>query len=169
MDLFLALSENGIVEVVWTDELLDEWERVIVRKHHRSQESAASVTAAIRDYFADSRVDPTTYRHLIADMPGPDPDDHVHSAAAIAARVEALITSDGTGFPADALAERGVRVTDPDRFLVELFDEFPQEMVGTMVEIARGRTRPPMTPDEVLTALDRAGLGAFASLARSRL
>lgn len=40
MDLFLALTENGIHEVLWTDELLDEWERVIVLKHRRSPESA---------------------------------------------------------------------------------------------------------------------------------
>jgi hypothetical protein len=43
MDLFLALSEDGIHTVIWTDALLDEWERVIVREHQRTPATAASV------------------------------------------------------------------------------------------------------------------------------
>lgn len=167
MDLFLALTENGIHEVLWTDELLDEWERVIVLKHRRSAESAASITATIREWFADSRIDPTTYSG--DDMPGPDPDDHIHSAAAIAAGASALITWDSAGFPVGALAERGLRVVDPDRYLGELFDEFPDEVVATIIEIARGKTRPPMTADDVLNALERAGLSTFPALVRTRL
>jgi excisionase family DNA binding protein len=37
MDLMLALTEDGIHDVTWSDDLLDEWERVIVRERHRSQ------------------------------------------------------------------------------------------------------------------------------------
>lgn len=36
-------------------------------------------------------------------MPGPDPDDHVHSAAAIAAGVDALVTWNTKGFPVEPL------------------------------------------------------------------
>ena len=32
MDLLLALSEDGLHELIWTDALLDEWEDVIVRR-----------------------------------------------------------------------------------------------------------------------------------------
>ena len=31
MDLVLLLAEHRLIDFVWTDELLDEWERVIVR------------------------------------------------------------------------------------------------------------------------------------------
>jgi predicted nucleic acid-binding protein len=168
MDLFLAMSENGLHEVVWTDELLAEWERVIVRDHQRSVESAASVTAAIRECFADSRIEPVSYRSLVAGMPGPDPGDHVHSAAALAAGVGALITWDALGFPIEALAERGLRVLDPDRYLQELFDEFPDDLMSTIAEIARSKTRPPMTEDDVLAALEKAGLRHFPTLIRER-
>jgi hypothetical protein len=53
--------------------------------------------------------------------------------------------------------------------LVKLCDEFHQDVVRTIVEIASGRSLPPMTPDEVLTALDQAGLRNFASIVRPRL
>ena len=100
MDLVLALAEDSVHHVLWTDELLDEWEDVIVREHQRSADSAASVTAAIREFFDDSRIDPALYRGRIDRMPGPDPDDHIHSAAAIAAGADVLITWDKSGFPA---------------------------------------------------------------------
>jgi hypothetical protein len=32
MDLDLALTEDGVHELLWTDFLLSEWERVIVRE-----------------------------------------------------------------------------------------------------------------------------------------
>jgi hypothetical protein len=50
MDLLLALTENSIHEALWTDELLDEWERVIVREHARTPANAAAVTGAIREW-----------------------------------------------------------------------------------------------------------------------
>ncbi len=169
MDLMLALSENSLHHVLWTDELLDEWERVIVREHQRSTESAASVTAAIRHAFADLRIDPDTYRSLIGEMPGPDPDDHPHSAAAIAADVDALVTWDRNGFPVDDLARLGVRVTDPDAYLSELFDELADDVMATIAELARSKRRPPMSAADVVDAIERAGLPSFAARARARL
>lgn len=61
MDLMLALTEDAVHEVVWTETLLAEWERVIVRQHHRSAESAASITAAIREFFPESRIPKEVY------------------------------------------------------------------------------------------------------------
>jgi len=114
MDLLLALTEDGVHQVLWTDELLDEWERVIVREHHRSAETAASVTAAIREFFADCRIEREQYADIIAQMPGDDPDDHPHMAAAVAARVDALVTANLADLPAGPLSQHGVRVVGPD-------------------------------------------------------
>lgn len=52
MELLLTLIEDGIHEVISTDDLLDEWERVIVREHKRSPESAAQITRTVRDFFS---------------------------------------------------------------------------------------------------------------------
>lgn len=50
MDLLLTLAEQFVFTWVWTDELLDEWERAIVETKHRTPESAKSVTNAVRAY-----------------------------------------------------------------------------------------------------------------------
>lgn len=168
MDVFLALAENAIHEVLWTDELLAEWERVIVREHHRSPGSAASVTAAIRECFAESRIDPASYTDLVATTPGPDPDDHVHSAAAVGAAADVLITWDTAGFPTAELGKVGLLVLDPDTYLTELLTELRDEVVATVVELARSKTRPPMTVEHVLEALEGAGLSTFPRLVRAR-
>jgi predicted nucleic acid-binding protein len=84
MDLMLALTEDAAHEVLWSEALLTEWERVIVREQRRSAASAASITAAIREYFSDSEVREPDYVGMIEDMPGNDPDDRLHMAAAIA-------------------------------------------------------------------------------------
>jgi hypothetical protein len=75
MDLMLALTEDGVHEMLWTQALLAEWERVIVRAERRSAASAAAITAAIREYFGDGEVLEHAYVHLIGQMPGKDPDD----------------------------------------------------------------------------------------------
>jgi excisionase family DNA binding protein len=92
MDLLLALSEDGIHDVMWTDALLDEWERVIVEKQRRSPDAAAAISATIREFFADTRIPVENYQSLIAEVDGSDPDDNVHIAAAAAAQVEAIVT-----------------------------------------------------------------------------
>src|SRR5688500_11174701 len=99
MDLLLALSEDGVHDVIWTDALLQEWEEVIVREHRRSPKSAAGITSAIRDFFDDSKVERHEYEHLIDDMPGPDADDREHMAAAVARQPCTILTRDKKHFP----------------------------------------------------------------------
>lgn len=168
MDLLLALTEDGVHELVWTDDLLAEWERVIVREHQRSADTAASVTAAIREHFGDLRIGAAP-PNLVAKMPGADPDDHVHSAAAVNAGIDILLTWDTAGFPAAELAALGLRVADPDAYLVQLLDEAPAEVSTAVRTVARSKTRPPLTVDQILDRLAAAGVPDFAGRMRDRV
>lgn len=169
MDLVLALSEDGVHTVAWTDALLDEWERVIVNEQRRSPQAAAAITSAIRDFFADSKVELGDYQNLIDEMPGRDPDDHHHSAAAICGGAAVLLTHNRADFPAGPLAQRGLRVTDPDTYLCELADELPDEVETTIVRLAAEKQRPPKSAADLLDDLARAGMDRFAAKLRPRL
>lgn len=79
------------------------------------------------------------------------------------------MTWDQRGFPIEELAALGVRVVDPDTYLCELFAELPDEVTQTVVDLAATKSRPPMSPSEVLDALERAGLVQFPPLLRSAL
>lgn len=162
MDLMLALSEDGIHEVVWTERLLVEWERVIVREQQRTPAAARSIAHAIRTYFDDCEIPETAYAHLVEALPGRDPDDRHHAAAAIAARASALVTWNLRDFPAEPLAECGVRLLDPDAYLRELLDAVPFEVLATVRRMAGGRTRPPMTALDLAERFGKSGAITFA-------
>ncbi|MFJ7272582.1 PIN domain-containing protein [Streptomyces sp. NPDC099050] len=162
MDLMLALTEDSVHEVVWSERLLAEWERVIVREERRSAESAAGITRAIRDYFGDCEVAESDYAPLVDRMPGGDPDDRHHAAAACAAGAAALITWNLADFPAVDMARLGVRVLDPDTYLSELHEQWPHEVADTLTRLAAAKRRPPLTYQDVLARLGKAGLTRFA-------
>lgn len=166
MDLVLALTEDGIHKILWTDALLDEWERVIVRSGRRSVSSAAAITAAVRKFFPDSEVPFDSYADLVAGMPGKDPDDRVHMAAAVAGRATHIVTHNLADFPAARLAEHGVTVMDPDTYLCALFGELSDEVTSTVGRLAGEKRNPPMTIVDLLGHLERAGVRRFVALVR---
>jgi excisionase family DNA binding protein len=169
MDLMLALTEDGIHDVMWTDDLLDEWERVIVRRDRRSPDAASAITATIREFFADTQIPAESYRGLIAKVDGPDPDDNVHMAAAVAGHVETLVTWNSSDFDCDFMKNHSVTVLDPDVYLCSLYREFPGEILETITRLAASKRRPPMTPSDIVDALDAAGVHEFSSQIRQHL
>jgi excisionase family DNA binding protein len=169
MDLMLALTEDGIHDVMWSDELLDEWERIIVRERRRSPDSAAGITATIRQFFADTRIPAESYRDLVAEVDGPDPDDNAHMAAAVAAQVELLVTWNAKDFDCGFSRINSLRIVSPDEYLCTLYEELPDEVLATITRLAASKRRPPMTLVELVNTLDRAGVHEFASRLRSRL
>jgi excisionase family DNA binding protein len=168
MDLMLALTEDGIHDVMWSDDLLDERERVIVRERRRSPDAAAAIAATIRQFFADTRIPVESYRELIAEVDEPDPDDNAHMAAAVA-QAGSLVTWNARDFDCGFIRKHAIKVMDPDEYLCALYDEFPGEVVATIAKLAASKRRPPMTPVALADALDRAGVKEFASLVRSHL
>ena len=109
MDLLLAMAEDFHHDFLWSDFLLEEWERVIVRERHRTPEQASAITGAKRHAFPAGRIAPDDYEAMIETVPGPDPDDRVHGAAALASGATALITANLRHFDSDFFAKHGVR------------------------------------------------------------
>ncbi len=169
MDVLLALAEDLIIDFVWSDELLDEWERVIVREGKRSPESAHSVATAVRSYFTSGRIDPATYRKNVSDTPGPDPEDRLHTAAAIAGRATVLLTKNQRDFPADHLRANGVKLTDSDTYLRDLVRRRPADVTGCVRRLSAEKNDPPRTPCDLVEGLRRAGATGFADRLGARL
>ncbi|WP_329384156.1 hypothetical protein OG625_22745 [Streptomyces sp. NBC_01351] len=77
-------------------------------------------------------------------------------------RAVALITWNLADFPAAEMARLGVRVLDPDTYLCELHAQWPQEVADTTARMAAGKRNPPLTFDDVVARLGKAGLTRFA-------
>lgn len=89
-------------------------------------------------------------------------------AAAVAAEADALITWNKKDFTCDFMTSSGVPVLDPDVYLCDLLEEFPDEVIDTVTRLAGSKRRPPLTPSDLVNALERAGVGRFASKVRER-
>ncbi|MDR1265862.1 MAG: PIN domain-containing protein [Propionibacteriaceae bacterium] len=169
MDVMLTLSDELIFTWVWTDELLDEWEAVIVREGRRGLESARSVANTARAHFASSLIGPALYRDQITADLSPDPGDRAHVAACLGGRATVLITRNLKHYQSPKLAEHGVRVMTADDYLCELLRQRPEAVTDSFIATANARTRPPVTPDELADRIAGAGAPTFAARVRRRL
>lgn len=169
LDLVLRLDEADLHQVIWTEDLLDELTRVWVEHGARSAEAAAKVCGDIRKAFVGQDVPRREYEDLVASMPGSDPDDHAHAAAAVARTPCIILTKNTKDFPSKTLTVHGVMVREPDDYLAEIFDQHPDEMVDIVRQMAADRSKPPMTATEVVDALARAGVPELAARVRRRL
>jgi predicted nucleic acid-binding protein len=169
MDLVLSLAEDLLIDFVWTDELLGEWERVIVREGKRSPETARSVCEAFRRFFVTTRIDPAVYRHRLQSVPGRDPDDRVHTAACAFGGATVLLTRNRRDFPEDFLAEHSVTVSSADDYLTGLFRRRPAAFLDVVRHLATEKQRPPISLCDLAAGLGRGGAVRLSASLRRRL
>jgi hypothetical protein len=173
LDLFLRLDEVSLHEVLWTEDLLEELMDTWVKHGVRTREAAERVYHHIRAAFAGQDVPRSEYEALIDKMPGNDPDDHRHAAAAAAQAPAIILTENLRDFPAEPLDALGVSVRRPDDYLNERLDRHRDEIVEVITMMAADRRRPAMSlatcsmPLSVLASL--ASSSVSAPFARPRL
>lgn len=168
MDLLLTLVEQFVFTWVWTDELLDEWERVIVETNHRTPESAKSVTDAVRAHFGSGFIERDTYVDDITDDLSPDPGDRTHVAACLGGRATVLLTRNLKDFAAPALAANDVQVLTADDYLVDLLRRRPRAVLDGVRHTAAARKNPPTSTADLVDRIEHAGAPRFAVALRRR-
>lgn len=162
MDLLLTLAEDFLFTWVWTDEILGEWEEVIVREGKRTPESATSVVGAVRTHFGRYRIDPAAYRDKITDDLSPDPDDRVHAAAAIHGDVDVLLTRNLKHLRTAPVLAAGVEVITADEFICTVLDSRRRAVVESFTRAAEGKKNPLTTPTRLAQKIAAAGAPKFA-------
>lgn len=166
MDMLLTLAEDLLFTWVWTDELLDEWQDVIVREGQRTPESADSAAAAVRTFFGLYRIGPAVYGDKVTDDLSSDPDDRVHAAAAVYGDVDVLLTRNLRHLRTKPVLAAGVKVITADEFLCALLADHPQGVVESLTHAADRKKNPPMTPHELAQKMAAAGAPLFAGHVR---
>lgn len=161
-DLTLRLADIALNELVWSEDLLAEVEGMLIEHKGLPPDRAAYFCDCIREAFPDGEIQRSAYEHLVGTRTGPDPDDHVHSAAAVGGSATVLLTSNPRDFPHADL--EGVRRAKPDSYLSELLDAHPHEVLA-VVEAMGTERRDPQGIDATLAALARAGLARFSERA----
>jgi predicted nucleic acid-binding protein len=168
-ELFGRLAiEHEVLSLIWSDELLNEAQRVLVDRKPLPSPSAERWVSYLRTAFPDGHVDLAT-RTVEADLSSftSDADDEHICALALAGEASLLLTLDH-GYERAALAARGVEVAEPDEFLSGLLDEQPSVALAVVETQAAawGGGRP---VGELIDALERARVPRFAAGLRNLL
>ncbi len=167
LDLLMRCHAAGIREVVWCDELLDEFERKLVDVWGFPGERAVKAVQKFTAAAPGGRILPVTYTGLVGEMTGKDPDDHVLGAAARAG-ADILLTHNLDDFPSEDLgADCAPR--NPGDLFTSLAQLYPEDLAAVVRRSAAQLTRPPLTAHEVLDKLAEIGLDEMAELVRPHL
>ncbi len=157
----------GLLDLVWSEELLAEARRSLVEKKGLADEIAERWVAYLPQNFPDGGIDVAGVVDVDVGTLTDDPEDRHVCELAIVSGADYLFTHDH-GYLREALQRHGVEVTAPDRFLVVAFDAGPEGFLDLLerqaADWAGGR---PI--EELLTAIERAGAVSFAGKARAAL
>lgn len=156
-DLLTRIAQTGVVRARWTEQILDECFRSILKQRPDLQWEALART---RDLMAMAVADCIVHGHerLTQGLSLPDPDDRHLLAAAIRAGAQAIVTSNVRDFPADVLAAYEMEALHPDDFVVDLIDLAPGAVAGALRAQVSALRRPPRTAIDVLDTLRSNGL-----------
>jgi len=150
-DLLIRLAQRGLYRALWTREILAEVIATVLRRRpDLSVELLRKRTEAMQAALQDATVD--GYEALIPTLHELGADAHV-VAAAVFGQADIIVTSNVRDFPQRVLDRYGIAALLPDDFLGLQWWVDPLAVADTLLQQARGTTRPPLAPDDILTRL----------------
>lgn len=161
-DTLLRAAAAALFQVYWSDEILEETRRNLVKSAGVPEDKAARLIATMAAAFPEARV--IGYESLVASMKNHPKDAHV-AAAAVKAGAQVIVTSNLGDF--HDLPE-GIEAQAPDEFLGNLFDLDRDGFVELLKEQASALRRPPRSFDELLEGLGKL-VPAFVSGVREHM
>jgi predicted nucleic acid-binding protein len=159
-DTLLRLAELELYAPLWSARILEEMRRNPVERQV-TEEQADRIVAAMRGAFEEAEVDAAEILRLEPAMTNDPKDRHVLGAA-VAADCEAIVTANVNDFPPDACEPVGVEAIHPDDFLLDLLD-LGRDAIRSAVEQQAADLNPPWPIDELLGALEKAGVPRFVA------
>lgn len=164
-DLLVRIANAGIVRARWTDRILDECFRSIVKQRPDLAPASLDRTRHLmNDAVPDCLV--VEYEPLIEGLTLPDPDDRHVLAAAIRANAQAIVTFNLADFPAEVLGRYNIEAKHPDDFVLDSIDLAQAAVVRCITDQAAQLRNPPQSVPQVLDTLRAQGLAQ--SVARLR-
>lgn len=145
----LWLAEDGLIEPLWSEEILDEVERTLPKTGISVAKASRRVEAMRQAFGAVACVD--DFDHLIPRMTCDRRDRHV-PAAAVRGDAETLVTFNLRDFPKESTACHGVKADHPDRFLATLLSQSPVDVVKSLARGTLTLRNPPRSLGQFLAS-----------------
>jgi predicted nucleic acid-binding protein len=159
-----AADTGGLLELIWSDELVRETTRVLVEEKGLDRDRAEVWAGLMANAFPAGRVDISQIPSDLdlSALTSDENDQHI-CALAVAGSADYILTFDKS-FDQPALQALGISVAEPDVFLSTAIDEESDLFREILTEQAAawgGRSI-----EELIDAIERAGAPAFAAKAR---
>lgn len=164
-DTLLRVAEARLYRVHWSDEILLEMTRNLVKTRRCTTEQASRLEAMMRRAFPEACV--SGYENLTKALKNHPKDRHV-LAAAIVCDAQVIVTSNLKDFPRAALEPYHVEAQSPDAFLLQMLGLNPRHMLEILATQAADLGNPPVTLDELLDELAMAVPGFVTQVRRLR-
>lgn len=168
-DTLLRFAEAEAYAARWSDRILDEVRRSLVRNGVMDDSAARRLDAAMRAAFEDALVPEDAIETLEGAMTN-DPSDRHVLAAAVAANAAVIVTANLRHFDSVHLERHGVEAQHPDEFLVNLFGLSPRLAVALVRRQAQDLELEGEDAgaryEELLGMLERAGAREFVAALR---
>ncbi|MEN3122302.1 PIN domain-containing protein [Janibacter sp. LM] len=165
-DLLLRMAETGIYTPHWSQDVLTELERNLARVATAGGEGARRRVAAMSRAFPEASV--IGYSSLVDGMTCDPKDRHV-LAAAVQSGSQVIVTFNLKDFPPSSLTPYEIAAVSPDDFLLDQLDLYPTPTVRSLIAQSKDSRRPHLTPQKLLTALERCGVPRFAAEVRRKV
>ena len=167
-NLLLTLAEAEFFRVRWSNKVMEETERAIVRlleerglpdSPTRAKRSVANMKAAFPEALVeDFGLFETTAFGL------PDKNDEHVLAAAIKTHAQALVTENLADFPTSVLAPLAIEVRSADDFIADTIALEEGRAIAAINRMRLRLVRPEITPEDMLRSLEAHGLMETASV-----
>lgn len=150
-DTLLGAANEGLIQIYWTEFILEETRRNLVKAMGLSEEKAARRIAAMKEFFPEAMV--TGHDRLIPEMRNDPKDRHV-LAAAVHVGAQTIVTSNLSDFRKEHLPP-SIQAQDPDTFLQHLLDQDRGAMLEVLRAQAEALKNPPMSLTKLLDGMAR--------------
>ena len=158
-DYLLYAGSEGIIDVKWDQEILDEMARNLHSARGFSTLQVERLISNMNQAYPAALVHPTQGDYdVFADLAMPDPSDRHVVAAAVACDADVICTDNLKDFPCTVMKRVGVGLMSADELLGRLVLESPNRMSNvhrsTMAALKEA------TDETILSGLSRAGCEA---------
>lgn len=163
-DLILSFAAAGCFRLRWSAEVLDEFERALLRTYSDlGQEGATRQRTKMEEAFPEALV--TDYDHLLPCFTGgPDGDDAHVMAAAKQCDAAVIVTANLKDFPASLIGPLGIEAVNPDEFIADAID-VDQVVAVSVIKRLRARLKDPvLAPKDLIAQFRRLKLYQTADL-----
>lgn len=167
-DLLFWFAHFDLHTPRWSQNILDEWVRVIIRNHEGlTQEQLRKQVELSEKVFPYARVE--KYENLIDSLQLEDPDDRHVLAAAIKVNANVIVTQKIKDFPDEYVEQFGLHVLTPDDFICDIIDLDHERSVEAFKQMVLHKRNPDLDEFEVLDMLRKNGLTKSADFLHSQI